>query len=114
MFDKHTWTWKSSTSDNTKINYCLLIGQIDHNDSMYRTRGIRQVLDTRVEEKYQKDNYNLEGVKQGHIKLGEGTPYEKEFEVNELESLEQKSFSGSTWDPITANGTASRRFTVLH
>lgn len=104
ILDKHTWSWKSSTSDNTKINYCLLIGQIDHNDSMYRTRGTREVLDTRVEEKYQKDNYNLEGVKQGHITLGEGE-HAKEFEVNELESLEQKSFAGATWDPITANTT---------
>lgn len=105
ILTKHTWSWKASTSDNTKINYCLLIGQIDHNDSMYRTRGVRQTLDTRVEEKYQKDNFNLEGVKQGHIKLGEGTAHEKEFEVNELESLEQKSFAGATWDPITANAT---------
>ena len=106
MFENAPWTWEKSTS-GFKINYCLLIGQIDHNDSMFRTRGVRQELDTRVEEQYQKTNYNLEGVKQGHIKLGEGTEHEREFEVNELESLEQKSFSGATWDPITANSTTA-------
>lgn len=99
------WSWEKSTHDYT-ISYCLLIGQIDHNDSMYRTRGTREILNTRVDKQYQKDNYNLEGVKEGHIKLGVGTPYEHEFTVHELESLEQKSFAGATWDPITANGTA--------
>ena len=104
LFDKHVWSWDAST-EGYKINYCLLIGQIDHNDSMYRTRGTREGLDTRVDPLYQKDNYNLEGAKQGHITLGEGTDYVHDFTVNELESLEQKSFAGATWDPITANGT---------
>ncbi len=115
LFDNAPWSWKKSTN-GFNINYCLLIGQIDHNDSMYRTRGTREELGTRVEEKYQKANFNLEGVKQGHITLNDkDNPNDKykhdesvpaqEFKVNELESLEQKSFSGATWDPITANAT---------
>ncbi|MCQ2795120.1 MAG: substrate-binding domain-containing protein [Bacilli bacterium] len=104
LLNKHTWSWTAST-EGYKINYCLLIGQIDHNDSMNRTRGVRDQLDTRVEEKYRKDNYNLEGVKQGEVTLGKGTAHEHKFVTTELESLEQKSFSGATWDPITANTT---------
>ena len=107
------WSWEVSTKNHT-LKYCLLIGQIDHNDSMYRTRGTREALDTRVEKKYQKDNFNLEGTKVGHIKLNdpEYGYYDpevptQEFTVKELESMEQKSFSGATWDPITANGTTS-------
>lgn len=114
LLENAPWSWEKSTS-GFKINYCLLIGQIDHNDSMYRTRGTREILDTRVDEQYQLANFNLEGVKQGKIKLNnpeEGYEYDpsintQEFTVNELESLEQKSFSGATWDPITANGTAA-------
>lgn len=119
LFENAPWSWKKST-EGYKINYCLLIGQIDHNDSMYRTRGTREILDTRVDKRHQKANFNLEDVKKGKIKLNEENteegkryyPYdptvdEKEFTVTELESLEQKSFSGATWDPITANGTAA-------
>lgn len=119
LLENTPWSWEKSTN-GFKINYCLLIGQIDHNDSMYRTRGTREILDTRVEEKYQKTNFNLEGVKKGKIKLNEAPkdpsephyPYDEnvdtqEYSVTELESLEQKSFSGATWDPITANSTAS-------
>lgn len=115
LLDSTPWSWENSTK-NFNINYCLLIGQIDHNDSMYRTRGAREILDTRVEKEYQQANFNLEGAKQGTITLN--APDEKyyeydpsvasqEYKVNELESLEQKSFSGATWDPITANGTAA-------
>lgn len=114
LFENTPWSWENSTK-GFNINYCLLIGQIDHNDSMYRTRGVREELDTRVDKAHQLDNFNLEGVKQGHITLND--PNDKyihdekvpiqEFKVNELESLEQKSFSGATWDPITANSTTS-------
>lgn len=108
LFTRQSWSWNESTKGYT-INYCLLIGQLDHNDSMFRTLGTRTVLDTRVEESQRKDNYNLEDSKQGKITLAgddsKGVPAQ-EFTVNELEHLEQKSFSGATWDPITANGTA--------
>jgi len=108
LFTRKVWKWEDSTSNGT-INYCLLIGQLDHNDSMFRTLGTRTIMNTRVDKEQQKDNYNLEGTKQGKITLAgdkdKGIPA-KEFVVNELEHLEQKSFSGATWDPITANGTA--------
>ena len=105
MFKNTPWSWDESTK-NYAINYCLLIGQLDHNDSMYRTRGTREILGTRVDKKYQKANFNLEDVKQGEIELGEGRQKHK-FKVNELESLEQKSLAGATWDPITANTTTA-------
>ncbi|MCQ2752856.1 MAG: substrate-binding domain-containing protein [Bacilli bacterium] len=115
LFAKHIWHWDVSTKGNN-INYCLLIGQLDHDDSMQRTGGIRDKLDTRTDEAHRRSNKNLEDPKTGHLTFGgdeyqvefEGKTYtapEKEFTINELEHAEQKSLSGSNWDPITANAT---------
>lgn len=76
---------------------------------MERTRGVRDMLNTRPDEPYRKANYNLEDPKIGEIELGDpedGVPLKK-FHVQEIEHMEQKSFSGATWDPITANGSAA-------
>lgn len=40
------WTWDEAKKDGV-LNYVLLIGQIDHNDSAARTAGIRDALGTR-------------------------------------------------------------------
>ncbi|MCQ2793983.1 MAG: substrate-binding domain-containing protein [Bacilli bacterium] len=114
LFAKHIWHWDASTK-GANINYCLLIGQLDHDDSMQRTGGIRDKLTTR-DLAHTRSNKNLENPIIGHLTFGgdkykveyEGKIYtapEKEFTINELEHAEQKSLSGSSWDPITANAT---------
>lgn len=112
IFATHYWSWEDSTAGDT-IKYCLLIGQLDHNDSMDRTRGVREELNTRDLE-HKLKNYNLEEPIEGEITLGgteiiEGvskTAPEKVFKVKEIEHGEQKSLAGATWDPITANSSA--------
>lgn len=111
LFSRNVWSWEKSTSNDT-INYCLLIGQEDHNDSNDRTRGVRNFLNTRPPKEQQKLLPNLEDPIEGSITLkGDITPggsiQPKTFKVVELEHREQKSLAGTTWDPITANGSAA-------
>lgn len=90
------WSWENASSDGV-LNYALLIGQIDHNDSAARTAGIRDALGTRGEKL---TNANAEEPVQGKLTLGG-----KEYTVNEVEHAEQKSTSGATWDQQTATTT---------
>ncbi|HBN00685.1 MAG TPA: sugar-binding lipoprotein [Firmicutes bacterium] len=92
-----TWSWEKASEDKV-LNYALLIGQIDHNDSAARTAGIREALGTRPTT--HDTNANNEKAVKGSLKLGETT-----FEVNEVESGEQKSTAGATWDQQTATTT---------
>lgn len=124
VFSRHVWSWENSTKNDT-INYCLLIGQEDHNDSMYRTRGTRMMLNTRPKgsdgEYDEKHNFNLEQPVDGEITLkgrkypqhGEKVVHEKTFAVKEIEHAEMKSLAGTTWDPITANETTAN-WTAKH
>lgn len=98
------------------IGYVLAIGDIGHNDSIARTRGVREALGTAVSVNGATDSSpvgtNLDGsataVKDGSIEIG-GTTYV----VRELASQEMKNSAGATWDAATAGnaiGTWSSSF----
>ncbi len=98
------------------IGYVLAIGDIGHNDSIARTRGVREALKTAVEANGATDSSpagtNLDGsatvVKDGSVEI-DG----KEFKVRELASQEMKNSAGATWDAGTAGnaiGTWSSSF----
>jgi len=92
------WTWDAAKADG-ELNYVLLIGQIDHNDSAARTAGIRDALGTRATVKTA--NANSENPKEGKLTLGT-----TEYKTVELEHAEQKAQGGATWDQATATSTA--------
>lgn len=87
------------------IGYVLAIGDVGHNDSIARTRGVRKALGTGVEVSgainSEPVGTNLEGkakqVKDGEISVGGKT-----YKVRELASQEMKNNSGATWDAATA------------
>ena len=98
------------------IGYVLAIGDVGHNDSIARTRGVRSALGTAVD----KDGTvvsdpvgtNADGkatvVKDGEIEAGG-----KKYKVRELASQEMKTAAGATWDAPTAGnaiGTWSSSF----
>ena len=87
------------------IGYVLAIGDIGHNDSIARTRGVRKALGTNVE----KDGTinsdpvgtNADGkataVKDGTLEVDGKT-----YVIRELASQEMKNAAGATWDAATA------------
>lgn len=87
------------------IGYVLAIGDIGHNDSIARTRGVRSALGTGVDVDGAIDSNpvgtNTDGsstiVQDGTIDVG-GTTYT----VRELASQEMKNSAGATWDAATA------------
>ncbi|OUN09540.1 substrate-binding domain-containing protein [Flavonifractor sp. An9] len=87
------------------IGYVLAVGDIGHNDSIARTRGVRAALGTGVEKDGAIDSTpvgtNADGsstvVKDGSIEV-EGTTYT----IRELASQEMKNSAGATWDAATA------------
>ena len=87
------------------IGYVLAIGDIGHNDSIARTRGVRSALGTGVDKDGAIDSSpigtNTDGtstiVKDGEITVN-GTTYI----VRELASQEMKNSAGATWDAGTA------------
>ena len=87
------------------IGYVLAIGDIGHNDSIARTRGVRAALGTGVEVDGAINSdpvgTNTDGsstiVQDGSIDVG-GTTYT----VRELASQEMKNSAGATWDAGTA------------
>lgn len=95
--------WNQVGTSNT-INYCLLIGQIDHTDSSETTAGLRNALGTRDLE-HPKINPNTEKpiVNENFLTDSHGVKYR----LVELESAEQKSISGAPWDQQTANETTT-------
>ena len=88
------------------IGYVLAIGDIGHNDSIARTRGVRSALGTGVEANGAIDSNpvgtNTDGsstiVQDGTLTLDDGTTYT----VRELASQEMKNSAGATWDAATA------------
>jgi methyl-galactoside transport system substrate-binding protein len=86
------------------IGYVLAIGDIGHNDSIARTRGIRQALGTGVAVDGEIDpspaETNVDGsssvVQDGEI---------GGLTVRELASHEMKNPSGATWDAAAAEST---------
>ena len=98
------------------IGYVLAIGDIGHNDSIARTRGVRKALGTGVEKdgdiNSEPVGTNTDGaskaVQDGTIEAGGKT-----YQVRELASQEMKNASGATWDAATAGnaiGTWSSSF----
>ena len=98
------------------IGYVLAIGDIGHNDSIARTRGVRKALDTAVEKdgaiNSEPVGTNGEGastvVKDGKLEVNG-----KSYTVRELASQEMKNSAGATWDAATAGnaiGTWSASF----
>ena len=98
------------------IGYVLAIGDIGHNDSIARTRGVRSALGTGVEVDGNVNSdpigTNTDGsastVQDGTLEIN-GTTYT----VRELASQEMKNSAGATWDAATAGnaiGTWSSSF----
>ena len=90
------------------IGYVLAVGDIGHNDSIARTRGVRRALGTGIE----KDGniisdpvgVNTDGssdVVQDATLDVNGTTYT----IRELASQEMKNQTGATWDAATAGNT---------
>ena len=87
------------------IGYVPAVGDIGHNDSIARTRGVRSALGTAVEVDGVIDSTpvgtNIDGtsayVKDGELEIN-GTTYI----VRELASQEMKNSAGATWDAATA------------
>lgn len=98
------------------IGYVLAIGDIGHNDSIARTRGVRKALGTGVEKDGEINSdpagTNTDGsatvVQDGSIEVNGKT-----YVVRELASQEMKNSAGATWDAATAGnaiGTWSSSF----
>ena len=98
------------------IGYVLAIGDIGHNDSIARTRGVRKALGTAVETDGDINSdpvgTNTDGsatvVQDGKLGING-----KEYIVRELASQEMKNSAGATWDAATAGnaiGTWSSSF----
>ena len=98
------------------IGYVLAIGDIGHNDSIARTRGVRSALGTGVDADGNINSdpvgTNTDGsssiVQDGTLEIN-GTTYT----VRELASQEMKNSAGATWDAATAGnaiGTWSSSF----
>jgi methyl-galactoside transport system substrate-binding protein len=87
------------------IGYVLAIGDIGHNDSIARTRGVRKALGTGVEED---GNINSDPAGTNTdgsatvVQDGEITVNGKTYTVRELASQEMKNSAGATWDAATA------------
>lgn len=82
------------------IGYVLAIGDVGHNDSIARTRGVRKALGTAVEKDGNIVSDPLDG-NSGAVKEGEVAG----FKVKELASKEMKNSAGATWDAATAGDT---------
>ena len=87
------------------IGYVLAIGDIGHNDSIARTRGVRKALGTAMDKDGEIDSTpagtNTDGsasvVQDGKIEING-----KEYIIRELASQEMKNSAGATWDAATA------------
>ena len=87
------------------IGYVLEIGDIGHNDSIARTRGVRKALGTGVEKDGELNSAptgtNTDG-KAAEVKDGEVEVNGKKYVIRELASQEMKNSAGATWDAATA------------
>ena len=88
------------------IGYVLAIGDVGHNDSIARTRGVRSALGTAVT----KEDGTIDSEAVGtntdgsstHVQDGKLEIDGKTYTVRELASQEMKNSSGATWDAATA------------
>lgn len=92
------------------IGYVLAIGDIGHNDSIARTRGVRKALGTAVEKDGGIDSNpvgtNTDGSA-ADVQDGKITVNGKDYVVRELASQEMKNSAGATWDAATAGNAIS-------
>ena len=87
------------------IGYVLAIGDIGHNDSIARTRGVRKALGTGIDKdgdiNSEPVGTNSDGsaaaVQDGSIEAGGKT-----YTIRDLASQEMKNSAGATWDAATA------------
>ena len=87
------------------IGYILAIGDIGHNDSIARTRGVRSVLGTGVETDGVVDASPIGTNADGSSKIVQDSTIEvdgKEYTIRELAAQEMKNSAGATWDAATA------------
>ena len=87
------------------IGYVLAVGDIGHNDSIARTRGVRSALGTAVEKDGVIDSTPVGTNTDGSstfVKDGELTIDGKTYIIRELASQEMKNSAGATWDAATA------------
>lgn len=98
------------------IGYVLAIGDIGHNDSIARTRGVRKALGTGVEKDGNINSNPIGTNTDGSSKIVQDGSIEaggKTYVVRELASQEMKNSAGATWDAATAGnaiGTWSSSF----
>ena len=98
------------------IGYVLAIGDIGHNDSIARTRGVRKALGTGVEKDGDIDSAPVGTNSDGSATIVQDGSLEvngKTYVVRELASQEMKNSAGATWDAATAGnaiGTWSSSF----
>ena len=96
------------------IGYVLAIGDIGHNDSIARTRGVRTALGTGVGEAGNIDSTPAGTNVDGSSKVVQDAQLEvggKTFTIRELASQEMKNSAGATWDAATA-GNAINTWTA--
>lgn len=92
------------------IGYVLAIGDIGHNDSIARTRGVRKALGTAVEKDGGIDSNPVGTNTDGSatdVQDGKITVNGKDYVVRELASQEMKNSAGATWDAATAGNAIS-------
>ena len=92
------------------IGYVLAIGDIGHNDSIARTRGVRKALGTAVEKDGAIDSNPVGTTTDGSatdVQDGKITVNGKDYVVRELASQEMKNSAGATWDAATAGNAIS-------
>ncbi len=98
------------------IGYILAIGDIGHNDSIARTRGVRSALGTGVESSGAIDASPVGTNADGSSTIVKDATLEidgKTYTIRELASQEMKNSAGATWDAATAGnaiGTWSASF----
>ena len=87
------------------IGYVLAIGDIGHNDSIARTRGVRSALGTGVETNGAIESGAVGTNTDGSSTLVKDSTVEingKTYTIRELASQEMKNSAGATWDAATA------------
>ena len=89
------------------IGYVLAIGDIGHNDSIARTRGVRKALGTAVEGADGQIDSNPVGTNVDGSSADVQDGKLGDFTVRELASQEMKNSAGATWDAATAGNAIS-------
>ena len=87
------------------IGYVLAIGDIGHNDSIARTRGVRSALGTGVDANGAIDSTPAGTNVDGSAKVVQDATLDvdgKTYTIRELASQEMKNSAGATWDAATA------------